>query len=156
MDNFSISYEDERLNFFVNLIVDGVLDIKIVFIKNKYNIGMYYEKMGIIEDSMGNKVVFVGFMNEIVIGFMVNYEFIDVFCLWIEDGERVLSKENVFLVIWNNIEFNIEIIDFLNVKKEIIEKYKKLLLNLNEYDKEIYEICIVDVYGIKRMGVVIF
>lgn len=151
----STSYEDERLNLLANLIADGILDIKIAFIKNKHNIGMYHEKMGIIEDSMGNKVAFAGSMNETVTGLMVNYESIDVFCSWTEDSERVLSKENAFSAIWNNIEPNIEIIDFPNVKKEIIEKYKKLPLNLNEYDKEIHETCLADAYETKRIGAVI-
>lgn len=150
----STSYENDRLNLLANLIADGILDIKIAFIKNEHNIGMYHEKMGIIEDSMGNKVAFAGSMNETITGLMVNYESIDVFCSWTEDRERVLSKENAFSAIWNNIEPNIEIIDFPNVKKEIIEKYKKLPLNLDEYDKEIHETSLADTYGTKRIGAI--
>jgi len=153
--DISSIYEKDRLNLLANLVAEGILDIKIAFIKDKHNMGMYHEKMGIIEDKMGNKVAFAGSMNETVTGFIVNYESIDVFCSWTDDRERVISKENTFSAIWNNIEPNIEIIDFPNVKKEIIKKYKKLNLNFYTYDKEIYETSMVNTYGAKRIGVII-
>jgi len=147
--------EQERLNLLANLIADGILDIKVAFIKNKNNIGMFHEKMGIIEDRIGNKVAFAGSMNETVTGLMINYESIDVFCSWTEDSERVSAKETVFSAIWNNIEPNIEIVDFPNVKKEIIEKYKHLPLNLDILAKEGTELYLIDPNVTKRAGAVI-
>jgi len=148
----STCYEQERLNLLANLIAEGILDIKIAFIKNRHNIGMFHEKMGIIEDRIGNKVAFAGSMNETVTGLKINYESIDVFCSWTEDSERVAGKENVFSSIWNDIEPNIQIIDFPNVKKEIMEKYKKSPLDLGIYDKEIRETSLGDTYGTKKVG----
>lgn len=147
--------EQERLNLLANLIADGILDIKIAFIKNKGNIGMYHEKMGIIEDTMGNKVAFAGSMNETATGLMINYESIDVFCSWTEDKERVSGKENAFSAIWNNIEPNIEIVDFPNVKKEIIEKYKHMPLNLDIFAKDGQEAYLIDPNITKMGGAVI-
>ena len=92
---------------------------------------MYHEKMGIIEDREGNKVAFSGSMNESSTALTVNYETIDVFCSWKGDNEarRILKKENAFLSIWSNSEPNISIIDFPELKEDIINKYKKNKIN---------------------------
>ena len=65
-------------------------------------------------------------MNETENALMINYETIDVFCSWKSDDskERVLTKENAFISIWNNSEPNIQIIDFPELKEEIIERYR--------------------------------
>lgn len=117
--------EQERLNLLANLIADGVLDIKIALTEHNGEIGMYHEKMGIIADSEGNKVAFSGSMNESATAMTMNYEAIDVFCSWFDEKDRVISKENAFTAIWNNIEPSIVTIDFPNVKEEIIKRYRK-------------------------------
>lgn len=130
------SYFDiERLNLLANLIAEGILDIKIALTEKNGELGMYHEKMGIISDSYGNKVAFSGSMNESATAMMINYEAIDVFCSWNGDAERVLSKENVFESIWNNVEPNIKTIYFPKVKDAIIKKYKREVCNY-EIDKE--------------------
>lgn len=117
--------EQERLNLLANLIADGVLDIKIALTEQNGEIGMYHEKMGIIADSEGNKVAFSGSMNESATAMTMNYEAIDVFCSWLDEKDRVTSKENAFTAIWNNTEPSIVTIDFPNVKEEIIKRYRK-------------------------------
>lgn len=119
-------YSMERLNLLANLIADGVLDIKIAYIEDDKGIGMYHEKMGIIEDSYGNKVAFSGSMNESLTAMSLNYESIDVYCDWKSDfeKEKVIQKENAFYSIWNDHEPNICVQEFPNVAKAIIEKYK--------------------------------
>lgn len=118
-------YEKQRLNLLANLISENILDIKIAFTEDKNMMGMYHEKMGIIYDQYDNKVAFSGSMNETSAAMYLNYETIDVFCTWKDDSERVKLKENAFSAIWNDQEQNIRIIDFPDLKKEIIEKYKK-------------------------------
>ena len=88
----------KRLNLLANLIADGIMDIKIAVTEDQNGIGMYHEKMGIIEDMEGNKVAFSGSMNESRTAMSLNYETIDVFCNWgnSSDEERVLDKENAF------------------------------------------------------------
>lgn len=135
-------YEQDRLNLLAHLIAEGILDIKIAFTENEGNLGMYHEKMGIISDKSGNKVAFAGSMNESATAMMINYEAIDVFCSWDDEKGRVAAKENAFTAIWNDNEPNITIIDFPNLKNEIIERYKRTRLEYNidkkEFDEEIY------------------
>ncbi len=126
--------EEERLNLLANLIAEEKLDIKIAFTDNESNLGMYHEKMGLMYDEFGNTIAFAGSMNETGMALMVNYESIDVFCSWTNDQERVFTKENAFTAIWNNVEPNIQIIDFPNVNKEILDRYKHHPINL-EIDK---------------------
>lgn len=117
----------KRLNLLANLIADGILDIKIAITEGLDGIGMYHEKMGIIEDIEGNKVAFSGSMNESRTAMSLNYETIDVFCNWGNSGdeERVLDKENAFTSIWNDFEPNIKVMEFKNLNQEIIKRYKK-------------------------------
>ncbi|MBS3973999.1 MAG: DEAD/DEAH box helicase family protein [Actinobacteria bacterium] len=145
-------FEQDRLNLLAQLIADGILDIKIAFTENEGNLGMYHEKMGIISDNDGNKVAFSGSMNESATAMMINYEAIDVFCSWDDEKGRVTAKENAFTAIWNDNEPNISIIDFPNLKSEIIERYKRTPLEYNidkkEFGEEIYLREATNAYGI--------
>ncbi|NME35036.1 MULTISPECIES: DEAD/DEAH box helicase family protein [Fusobacterium] len=116
-------FEKDRLNLLASLIAENVLDIKIAIIENSNNIGIYHEKLGILEDIFQDKVVFTGSLNETSTAFNMNYETIDVFTSW-EDEERVLRKIQAFDNIWNNNEKKIKVIDFPKVKEEIIKKYR--------------------------------
>lgn len=118
-------FEKDRLDFLVNLIVMNILEIKIVLIED--GVGIFYEKVGIIEDDFGNKVVFSGLMNELEIVFKKNYEIIDVFCNWKigDEIKRFEKKFDVFENMWNGNDKGIEVIDFLEFLEEIIKKYKR-------------------------------
>lgn len=135
-------YEKDRLNLLANLISDGILDIKIAFTEDENKMGMYHKKMGIISDDFGNKVAFSGSMNESAAAMTLNYETIDVFCSWKGEQDRVAAKENAFASIWNDCEPNIRIIDFPNLKQEIIDRYKKATPNYDidkhEFGERIY------------------
>ena len=130
-------FEKARLNLLANLISDGVLDIKIAFTEDSDRMGMYHEKMGIITDAEGNRVAFAGSMNESATAMTLNYETIDVFCSWRGEEDRVVAKENAFASIWNDTEPNIKIIEFPELKQEIIEKYKRFAPDY-EIDKKEY------------------
>lgn len=129
-------FDERRLNLLANLIANNVLDIKIAFTKSKSMMGMYHEKMGIFVDREGNYVAFSGSMNESNNALKSNYEVIDVWCSWKgdEQRDRVKSKQSAFTSIWNNTEPNVSIIDFPELKQEIIDRYKKT--NISDYDKE--------------------
>ena len=77
-------YQEKQLNYLANLIADGILDIKIAVTLSNAMLGMYHEKMGILEDKDGNHVAFSGSMNESRTAMSINYETIDVFCDWRE------------------------------------------------------------------------
>ena len=130
-------FEKARLNLLANLISDNILDIKIAFTVDSDRMGMYHEKMGIITDAEGNRVAFAGSMNESAAAMTLNYETIDVYCSWKGEVDRVIAKENAFASIWNDTEPNIKIIDFPELKQEIIDKYKYAVPDF-EIDKKEY------------------
>lgn len=131
-------FEKARLNLLANLISDNVLDIKIAFTEDSERLGMYHEKMGIITDAEGNRVAFSGSMNESATAMTLNYETIDVYCSWKDEEDRVSAKENAFASIWNDTEPNIKIIEFPELKQEIIDKYRRTVPDF-EIDKKEYD-----------------
>ena len=120
-------FEKEHLNLLANLIAEDVLDIKIAFTERESQMGMYHEKMGLISDKDGNAMAFSGSMNETSNALNLNYEAIDVFCSWksAEELERVKNKRRAFDAIWSNTEPNITIIEFPQLKQELLDKYKR-------------------------------
>jgi hypothetical protein len=120
-------YESKRLNLLANLIADEILDIKIAFIEKGSSMGMYHEKMGLFSDTQGNTIAFSGSMNESENALLQNYEAIDVWYSWKsqEQYDKVAVKTSAFSSIWNNEEPNIRIIEFPEIKQEILERYKK-------------------------------
>ena len=120
------AFSEKRLNLLANLIADGTLDIKIAFTDSGTATGMYHEKLGIITDAENNTVVFSGSMNESGNALTANYEVIDVWCSWNgdEQAERVTGKIAAFLSIWSDNEPNIKIIEFPELKQEIIDRYR--------------------------------
>lgn len=120
-------YSMERLNLLASLIADGVMDIQIAYIEDNGGIGMYHEKMGIIEDALGDKIAFSGSNNESRTAMSINYEAMDVFRSWgdLSETERVRLKENAFYSIWHDIEPNIKVLEFPNITDALIEKYRK-------------------------------
>lgn len=125
-DNHTDYYSMERLNLLANLIADDVMDIRIAYTDNNRELGMYHEKMGIIEDSDGNHVAFSGSMNESMTAMAINYETIDVFCDWKgEEVDRVRLKENAFYSMWNNIEPSLQVLEFPKISEALIDKYRR-------------------------------
>ena len=132
-DEHTDYYSMERLNLLANLIANGVLDIRIAYTEDAKEIGMYHEKMGIIEDADGNKVAFSGSMNESSTAMSLNYETIDVFRSWYDGGEaeRVQLKENAFYSIWSDCEPSIRVLEFPKITDALIKKYRKKAPNFN-------------------------
>lgn len=130
-------YSMQRLNLLACLIADGVLDIRIAYTEDKNGIGMYHEKMGVIEDDEGNVVAFSGSMNESATAMSINYETIDVFKSWGDQNEieRVRLKQNAFFSIWNDSEPNIKVLEFPSISQALIDKYKRAAPNF-DVDKE--------------------
>lgn len=129
LDYFSM----ERLNLLASLIADGVMDIQIAYTEDKAGIGMYHEKMGLIEDANGNTVAFSGSMNESATAMSINYETIDVFRSWGDQNEadRVKLKKAAFCSIWNDCEPNIHVLQFPSISEALIKKYRRSAPNFN-------------------------
>lgn len=130
-------YSLERLNLLAALIADGVMDIQIAYIDDKSGIGMYHEKMGIIEDAMGDKIAFSGSNNETATAMSTNYETMDVFKSWGDQSEveKVALKENAFFSIWHDTEPNIKVLEFPQITDALLERYRRGEPNFN-IDKE--------------------
>ncbi len=126
-------YSMERLNLLASLIAAGIMDIQIAYTEDKNGLGMYHEKMGIIEDSLGDKIAFSGSNNESMTAMSINYETMDVFRSWGDPSEieRVRLKENAFYSIWNDTEPNIKVVKFPNVTYEFIERYRRKAPNFD-------------------------
>lgn len=137
LDNYTDYYSMERLNLLSNLIADGVMNIRIAYTDNHCELGMYHEKMGIIEDNEGNHVAFSGSMNESMTAMAINYEAIDVFCDWKGDdeAERVKLKENAFCAMWKNVEPGLQVLEFPKISDVMIDKYRRKKPNF-DIDKE--------------------
>ena len=130
--------EEERLNFLAHLIADGYLDIKIAF---KKPIGLYHEKIGIIEDELGNCVAFTGSLNESKQAISLNFESIDAYNSWDNpsDNERTKEKKEYFEETWNNLTSQLDVIDFPKVAKDKLNAYKKdtYIKEIDDYEDSI-------------------
>jgi superfamily II DNA or RNA helicase len=141
-------FEEKRLNILANLIADDVLDIKIAYTETRSSMSMYHEKMGIIADKEENTIAFSGSMNESQNALMNNYEVIDVWCSWKseEQSNKVNGKNIAFTSIWNDTEPNIRIVDFPELKQEILDRYKRTairnysFLEIGEFEQPTEEI----------------
>lgn len=131
-------YSMERLNLLAALIADGVMDIQIAYTEDKNGIGMYHEKMGIIEDVHGDKIAFSGSNNESATAMTINYETMDVFRSWGDSSEieRVRLKENAFYSIWHDTEPNIKVLKFPNITDALIERYRRKTANFAIDDEQ--------------------
>jgi superfamily II DNA or RNA helicase len=144
--------ESERLNLLANLIAYGILDIKVAIIED--GLGIYHEKLGIMEDEFGNIVAFSGSMNESKTAMRKNYEAVDVFCSWDEkDVDRVNEKKQAFDAIWGNYEIGIDVLSFPAVSEEIINRYRKdynidYFIDDREFKKNIKEDKLIKKIGV--------
>ena len=119
-----LSIEDrDRYNLLAYLIEQRILDIRIAFVDDSKGVGIYHEKLAIVEDEYGDRVVFTGSMNESKTGMVDNYGAIDVFKSWNDPEGRVPLKEAAFSSIWNGFEPGIATFDFPEVKNVIVKRY---------------------------------
>lgn len=116
-------YEKDRFNLLAYLIANDIMDIRIAFVDDENGIGIYHEKLAIVEDELGDRVVFTGSMNESRTGMLDNYGAIDVFKSWVDPEGRVPLKEAAFDAIWNNSEIGITTYEFPEVKEVIKKRY---------------------------------
>lgn len=117
-------FEETRLNLLSNLIAAGRMEIKIAFMEVDNTIGMFHEKLGLMYDAEGNIIAFSGSMNETANAFSNNYEAIDVYASWLQDSERVLMKQSAFNAMWEDYEPSIRVLDFPDVKEELLQRYR--------------------------------
>lgn len=131
-------FEKKRLNLLAYLISNSILEIKIALINQENAIGIFHDKLGLVEDNGGNIIAFSGSMNETAHAFTHNYESIDVFKSWTSDAERVISKKNTFELIWNNKVNGISTAEFPQVVRDKIMTYNQDYVDFDIDEKEYY------------------
>lgn len=118
------SSDKERLGWLAYLIANCYLEIKVAFTLDLEG-GMYHEKKGIIYDSVGNRVAFIGSMNETTNAFYNNFESIAVFnSLNPNDVDRIQDFDEDFDRLWESREKNVAVIEFPKVVKDRLLSYK--------------------------------
>lgn len=129
-------FQEERLNLLAHLIEEGHLEIKVAFTPPDKSTGMYHEKVGIITDEFGDKIVFTGSLNETINAFYNNYESIVVFTSWEESKLYAEEMQADFDLLWNNEDKSLEVIEFPNVLMEKIKVNQKPTVNYDIDDEE--------------------
>jgi len=129
-------FEEERLNLLAHLIEQGSMDIKVAFTPPKKTSGMYHEKVGIMTDADGNKIVFTGSLNETINAFYNNYESIVVFASWKESRQYAEDMQEDFELLWNNLDKDVEVLEFPKTLREKIVVHKKDVINTNLDEEE--------------------
>lgn len=119
--------ELDRYNYIAHLIANGQLDIRIAVMCDGWVNGMYHEKIGIVEDELGDKIAFTGSLNETESGIYRNFESIDVYKSWLgeSDAKRVSRKEKDFQKLWNNETKRVKVYELPEALKQKILNYKK-------------------------------
>jgi superfamily II DNA or RNA helicase len=85
------------------LIAKQQLEIKLAFVENRGQIGIYHEKLGVFRDGAGDLVAFTGSSNETLGGLLANFESIHVFRGWLPvEGPWALEIEQDFEDLWND------------------------------------------------------
>lgn len=113
------------MNFLAYLIEESFLDIKVAFTPPQKATGIYQEKVGIVTDEHGNKIVFTGSLNETINAFHVHSESIVVFKSWEESKAYVDDIQRDFEQLWDKQGDDLEILDFPKVLKEKFEVMRK-------------------------------
>lgn len=138
IDNASTGIEKSRLQLFSLLIATNRLQMKFAF-KAK---GMYHEKIGIIKDTQGNRVLFHGSANETTnaINPDLNFESITVYKSWQPKvyKEYASNFEIGFDDLWGGNDNNIFTIDMPSGMYEKISKLyrdKSTIINESSYDE---------------------
>lgn len=120
-------FESERLNLIATLIANGSMDIKIAFLEDENGMSLYHEKMAVFIDEDGNRISYVGSMNESSNGFYGNFESIYTFCSWKDASQKdaVDVAEADFDNLWNDSTNKLHVIEFPKLVVERLMSYKK-------------------------------
>jgi superfamily II DNA or RNA helicase len=111
--NFAAMMASEALvkpaTVLASLVAAGVIDCKVAWVGDTAGgrpKRLFHDKIGLLTDGQGDRVVFKGSMNETWPGLALdgNLESVDVFTSWRDDGERerITDETDYFDRLWNN------------------------------------------------------
>ena len=136
-------FSDKELTLLAELIARDVLNIKIAVTHQN---GMYHDKLGILEDFDGNRIVFYGSSNSSKSGYQDNYEKIRVVNSWTTGQEESVQDElDEFESLWNATNPYVNVYEFKeSASKKLLEviterKNKESTdspIELRDYQKE--------------------
>lgn len=144
-DEELLKFDDESLEILYELISNDYLDIKVASTKN--DIGMYHDKLGILQDVNNNVIVFYGSANSSFNAYRNNYEKVRTLKSWNDsDKEKIQDEIDEFDLMWENKNPFLEVYNFKDsIKNSIIKevdrrKYKKekesIVIKLYDYQEE--------------------
>jgi len=108
--------DEIRLQVLVDLIAQGTLDIRIAITDT---VGIYHDKLGILEDFNGNVVVFYGSANSSASGYQKNYEKIRTVKSWIEsDAESIDDEKAEFQSLWEGTNPFVKVYPYKEIAKK--------------------------------------
>lgn len=114
------NFDNQQLQLLVELIAKEILDIKIAVVDS---IGEYHDKLGILEDFHGNRVVFYGSANSSMNGYQNNYEKIRICKSWNPgDIEHINDEIKEFDDLWNGVNRYVEVYEYRESAKKNILK----------------------------------
>ncbi len=115
----------QRLQLLSWLIAAKRLDIRFCLTER----GMFHEKMGVLTDEEGNKVVFQGSANETIAALSpdFNFESIVLFPSWQQDVFHAYASPFIdrFELIWDGNSHHVHTIDIPSVSYELLRSYYK-------------------------------
>ncbi len=124
ISNISDALTYRRLEALSWLVANGSLDVKLALTPR----GMYHEKIGILTDSTGDRIVFEGSANETAPALLpdFNFESLNVFPTWREEFiDYFIPYIDGFERLWSNKTKNALVIDFPDAAKEHLIKISK-------------------------------
>lgn len=142
---------NDQLQLLYQLIVEKVLDIKICVTEG---IGIYHDKLGILEDHDGNVIVFYGSANASATAHQDNYEKIRVVKGWVAGSfETIADEQHEFDSLWNATNKFAIVYDFNDAAKNHIlkesehrETIKKQRAAINEIKLRDYQLEAIDAW----------
>lgn len=108
----------DALELLAWLVEEGILEVKLAVPCDEKRRpipaeGIFHEKAGIIQDDKGNRLAFVGSINETAGGWKYNWEKFHVFTSWTgeRDAARVAEEAADFARIWANLSHRVITLD---------------------------------------------
>lgn len=132
-------FSDEKIKDFsftekenlIELIKYAFFEIKIVV---KDDNSLFHDKVGVMIDEYGNKIAFVGSMNDTVSGYEKNYEKIRVFKSWIpSENQYVINEFQELEALWEN---NIPQLETYTIEEAVKNKILKKITFKNPDPEE--------------------
>lgn len=132
IDLIDDTLENDHVKALGWMLYNEFLEIKVVvpkkideiFIEDYETNGIFHQKVGILEDSEGNKMSFSGSINESASGWLFNVEEFKVFKSWIDNQNIYLNSDIIkFDEIWNGKRTNLKVYNLPKaIKQKIINK----------------------------------